>query len=285
MILKRKGARRRGDVPAEVLRLLKAGEIETVNLMEWLAADMALLAASVAGTVRSERLALELQSAAMAMPGQGVTRRLALAGRAIARSAVGPNDPDFLSLATHRSDLVRQWACYAVNDGLVERSLDERLAMTKPFAADSNMSVREAAWMAFRPYLQVRLTECVPKLALLARDDDANIRRFAVEVTRPRSVWGAHLGELKRAPRVGLPVLESVHRDPSRYVQLAVGNWLNDAAKSQPDWVSDLCARWSVSGDKATAAIVRRGMRTVLSKEREQDGAEGTLLSLNGRMQ
>lgn len=279
-LLTRKGARRLGDVPGDVLRLLEQGSVETVNLMEWLAADMSALAISVANKVSSTRLKDELLLAGGEMAGLGVTKRLAMAGRAIARSTSGADDADFVALATHRSDLVRQWACYAVNDPSVPRSVSERLFLTKQFAADSNMSVREAAWMAFRPYLQIHLPECLRLLSVLVEDANPNIRRFAVEVTRPRSVWGIHLVELKRAPQIALPILESVKEDGSRYVQLAAGNWLNDASKSQPAWVSELCARWSVADSKATRAIVRRGMRTVLSTGRKREGAEDTFLSL-----
>ena len=44
----RKGATRMGSVPTAVLRELSKGSIETVNLMEWLAADMGKLARTVA---------------------------------------------------------------------------------------------------------------------------------------------------------------------------------------------------------------------------------------------
>ena len=42
----RKGARRIAEVPAEVLAAISVGAAETVNLMEWLAADMSMLARS-----------------------------------------------------------------------------------------------------------------------------------------------------------------------------------------------------------------------------------------------
>ena len=38
-ILERKGTRKAEDIPAQVLELLHAGVIETVNLTEWLAID------------------------------------------------------------------------------------------------------------------------------------------------------------------------------------------------------------------------------------------------------
>jgi 3-methyladenine DNA glycosylase AlkC len=261
--LERKGARRIGDVPQPILAQLAAGKIETVNLMEWLAADMPALARNVAAQLTSDRLRSALCRAASEMEQQTITTRLAVAGRAIAETAPDFEGPDFRSLAAHASDLVRQWACYAANDRGVRRSLAERLTLTLAFAADRNMSVREAAWMAFRPHIRATVGEAMALLEPVSRDPDANLRRFAIEATRPRSVWGLHISELKRHPEAALPLLENVRRDEARYVQLAAGNWLNDASKSRPDWVAEICSRWSTEGKPQTAVIVRRGLRTL----------------------
>jgi 3-methyladenine DNA glycosylase AlkC len=268
-----------GDVPAVVLKKLAVGEIETVNLMEWLAADMSALARTVARSlpIRSS-IRSELLDASEKMVGAGVTDRLRVGGRAIAAGA-GAASAEFRLLATHNSDLVRQWACYAVNDSLLGLSVSERLDATLPFAADRNMSVRETAWMAFRPHLATEFETVLPMLTDLAADSDENIRRFAVEVTRPRSVWGAHLAALKREPGLAVELLEQVKADSSRYVKLATGNWLNDASKSQPDWVLATCERWSAGGDQHTRFIVRRGLRTISKQQKETASTELPLVA------
>jgi 3-methyladenine DNA glycosylase AlkC len=248
------------DVPPAVLQALAAGEIETVNLMEWLAADMASLARKVGAEIGGGA-GTALADASADMMGAGVTDRLRAGGRAIAKAAWGT--PAFARLARHKSDLVRQWACYGVNDSSLSLSLDDRLRETLPFAADSNMSVRETAWMAFRPHLAEYFEEALPLLEELALHADANIRRFAVEVTRPRSVWGAHLPVLKCDPERAVRLLDRVKEDPSRYVKLAVGNWLNDASKSRPDWVVRTCRRWDDVENPHTRFMTKRGLRTL----------------------
>lgn len=250
------------DVPPLVLADLSAGRCETVNLMEWLATDMTVLARTVAAELRDEAVSEALRSASVLMPGLGVTQRLLIAGAAVARSTE-ISGPAFRRLAEHRSDIVRQWACYAVNDAGLALGLDVRLARTLEFAADPNMSVRETAWMAFRPHLAADIERGLMLLEPVSRHEDGSIRRFAVEVTRPRSVWGAHLESLKRNPGAALELLENVKTDPSRYVQLAAGNWLNDASKTRPDWVEELCARWSTDESAPTRHIIRRGLRSL----------------------
>jgi 3-methyladenine DNA glycosylase AlkC len=284
----RKGARSLAAVPDSVLAALAQGSCETVNLMEWLAADMSLLAAGVAqefapGPVQDCLIGISPQLA-----GRSILQRLKMLGSGLAHAGVQIGDDHLERLATHKSDLVRQWACYAVNadafagtasgrhrrprdlSGAIRHSVADRIGWTERFAADPNMSVREAAWMAVRPHVANDLSSAMLILTELAGSSDPNIRRFAVEVTRPRSVWGAHLGDLKARPQIAVGLLERVKSDPSRYVQLAVGNWLNDASKSQPRWVQATCAKWGRSKSKETQAIVRRGLRTIRALENSQ---------------
>jgi 3-methyladenine DNA glycosylase AlkC len=261
----RKGARSLATVPATVLASLASGRSETVNLMEWLAADMGHLAANVAREFDSGPIRDCLHRIAPQLAGRSILQRLKMLGSELARTGLRIGDSHFDRLAAHGSDLVRQWACYAVNAesfagtagrapghttldlaGAVYHSVADRIDWTMQFAADPNMSVREAAWMAVRPHVANDLRFAMPVLIELAGSSNANIRRFAVEVTRPRSVWGAHIDDLKARPQIAMDLLNRVQNDPSRYVRLAVGNWLNDASKSQPRWVQEVCANWAI---------------------------------------
>jgi 3-methyladenine DNA glycosylase AlkC len=132
------------------------------------------------------------------------------------------------------------------------------------FAADPHFGVREIAWMAVRDEIAADVAGAVGLLQPWALHADANIRRFASEATRPRGVWCAQIEALKQQPWRGLSLLEPLRADPSRYVQNSVANWLNDAAKTQPDWVREICGRWSrESPGAATTYIVRRGQRSL----------------------
>jgi 3-methyladenine DNA glycosylase AlkC len=266
----RRGARRKADVPEPVLFALAQGKTESANLMEWLATDMAALARTVARRSPSKLLRAALLDAADQMGELGILGRLELAGQAIAKTIKDFENRAFLALSGHRSDLVRQWACYAVTSKHSTLSRNERLEWTLRFAADGNMSVREAAWMAYRPHLQKDLLPVLQLLERVSKSLDANLRRFSVEVCRPRSVWGSHIHDLKQNPSRALPILENVRSDQSRYVQLAAGNWLNDASKTRPDWVRDLCARWTRDGRPFSHVIVKRGLRTLEAADGDQ---------------
>jgi 3-methyladenine DNA glycosylase AlkC len=276
---RRTGATRRDQIPADVREELNRGTLETATLAEWLAVDMEVLFRSVMRDVGLSRWRARLLKSTRGVNALGVTRRLECIGRAI--HEVIQETTHFESvlgaMKSHRSDVVRQWATYAAAADS-SRTVASRIQAMRPFAADRNMSVRECAWMAVRPVLVLRTVECLAVLEPLAHDSDPNMRRFASEVSRPRSVWCHHAPLLKAAPDLAHAVLDPLKADPSVYVRLSVGNWLNDASKTRPDWVQRTCRRWLlVSDSPATQHIVRRGLRT-LAKAGLQS-SEGTKLT------
>jgi 3-methyladenine DNA glycosylase AlkC len=166
------------------------------------------------------------------------------------------------ALATHPSDIARCWAAQWVM--FASMPLDEKLQAVRRFAADPHFGVREVAWMAVRDEIARDVDEAVRLLLPWPHDADANIRRFASEATRPRGVWCAQIETLKREPWRGVTLIEPLKNDPSRYVQNSVANWLNDASKTQPEWVEEVCTRWErESRTAATTYIVRRARRSM----------------------
>ena len=259
----RRGLRRLSDIPDSVRGLLSSGATETANWTEWMATDMCELARTVAAETKHKKLSTALLNASHRAEGKGILNRLTIFGDAVSFGVVDFEDPAFLEVQTHRSDVVRQWGAYAVNEPSRRLTLAKRLKLTIAFAADLHMSVRECAWMAFRPHLAAKLADGLRRLEPFSHARNANVRRFSIEVCRPRSVWGTHIAVLKSNPEMARALLENVNQDPSRYVRLAVGNWLNDASKTRPDWVREICSRWASRDHAHTTAIVRRGLRTL----------------------
>lgn len=88
-----------------------------------------------------------------------------------------------------------------------------------------------------------------------------------MECTRPCGVWTKHINILKQTPELAMPVLELLKNDSSRYVQNALGNWLNDSSKSQPEFVIELTNKWAKeSNTKNTQYIIKRALRTLNKK-------------------
>lgn len=264
----RKGARRRSEIPNEVLEALNKGKIETVNLVEWLAIDMQVLLCNVLLDVGLETRIDEFQQEALRLKDEGITTRLKEIGKAFFHTCTLSENRSYVfeALASHPSDMARAWACFAVAADQ-RLSLPERLPTMRRFAADRTVSVRECAWDALRPYLVKDLEKSFELLVPWVKDTDANIRRYAVEATRPCGVWCKHILALKENPEPGLTILEFVRSDPSNYVQRSVANWLNDASKSRPDWVMNVCKRWQEeSPTKETDWIVKHALRTLRKK-------------------
>lgn len=263
----RKGAKRRSEIPAEVVAALNRGELETVNLVEFLVIDQTRLLKSVLTGLGIDQPAhrRRLIAAATAQAEVGIMRRTAEIGRAF--FATIANHPRFAEvyqlMVSHRSDIVRCWAAYmdAADDTL---SFPGRLKRVKPFATDNNPGVREVAWISLREVAAEPLVDEIERLHSWAKSKNHRIRRFAIEITRPRGVWCRHLPKLKNRPEIALPLLSLCCQDPEKYVQDSVANWLNDASKSRPDFVLETCQQWQAESDcKATARITHRAMRTL----------------------
>lgn len=260
----RKGARTIATISAATLRELNAGRDESRALVEWLAVDPAKLWKAVAGDVglpadrevQAELRELSGAKAIARMRGVGALVDRVLSGRADREAVLG-------RLALHRSDVVRAWACYATV-APPRRTLKGLLPKVAPFACDPNMAVRECAWEALRPRVLADLPAAIELYLPWTARRETGLRRCAVEGTRPRGVWTPHAKALIADPEPGLVLLEPLKADPERYVQDSVANWLNDASKSEPDWVRDVCRRWlRESESQATAYIAKRAQRSL----------------------
>lgn len=267
-LLCRKGAPRIADIPPDVLAALNHGLVPTVNLTEFLAIDLAQLAPAVAGHMGLDSHAQRLSDTLVMLPALKPMKRHDHVARALYDLAAAHPQRDAVShaLATHASDVARCWASQWV--GFSGSDFAGQLQAARRFAADCHFGVREIAWMAVRDALIAAIAkspaDTVAQLVPWVHDGDANIRRFASELTRPRGVWCAQIEAFKTQPWLALPLLEPLRADPSRYVQNSVANWLNDASKSQAAWVQDLCTRWSMAPTHAaTVYITRRALRTI----------------------
>lgn len=238
-----------------MLAKLNHGEMETRTLVESLAVDFAVLMRVTAPSV--PKPAVDEMRAAREL---GFTHRMAIAGRLLL-AHLGP--VGYLTLARHRSDIVRGWAAYLLA-GSPDLSLGEQLQLIRLLANDRHMGVRECAWLALRPTIAAQIDLAIDLLEAWTVSVSPFLRRFASEATRPRGVWCRKIDLLVKQPALGLAVLEPLRADPHPYVQDSVSNWLNDAAKSRPEWVRATCARWQQeSPSAATARICRRALRNL----------------------
>jgi 3-methyladenine DNA glycosylase AlkC len=262
--LHRKGAPKPALVPPEVLSLLECGALSTVNLSEWLAMNQLSLATHLLREWGLDALSQTLAERVHAGAGHTAPARIqAIACFFNGHVATRFGSAFWHAMAVHPSDMARCWAVTMVG-AQEDVSLGYLLRLCRPFAADVHFGVRELAWLALRPHISAHLDKSIAILSLWAAHPNKNLRRFASESTRPRGVWCAHIKALKENPALAEPILEPLKDDDALYVQLSVGNWLNDAGKTRPDWVVSTCERWlSVSPVKATRHIVKRGLRNL----------------------
>ena len=258
-ILERKGAIRVAEVPKNVLKLLNQGKIETKNLCETLAVNQVLLYKNVLKELKIDKkeyrdLFKKSDAKIMTLLRQG----------ALAFFTISKKEENILpKISNHQSDIIRSYATF-ITVHLKACSFSKRAKLIEPFAADSHVSVKECAWMSLRPFIVEDFKKALPTLKKWAKSKDANIRRCAIEATRPRGVWCEHFELLKQKPELAESLISIVHNDQSKYVQNSVANWLNDASKNKPKFVRNTIKKWTkMSDSRQTAYITKRASRTL----------------------
>jgi 3-methyladenine DNA glycosylase AlkC len=262
--IKRKGSRSTKEIPKEILEQLNNGQIETANLVEWLAVDQRLLLENLLKQTNRIKYLKPILSNIEALKKQTVNTINEAIGTGIFEEATKNNDAEILDIiSTHQSDLIRCWATYTIGKN-PKLNVKQMLEKIQPFSADKHFGVREICWLAVRQTISKNLPESLEILSKWTSNEDENIRRFASEATRPRGVWCEHIEELKQKSELGLTILEPLKSDKAKYVQDSVGNWLNDASKTQPNFVKNLCEKWKKeSSTKETAYIIKKALRTI----------------------
>lgn len=262
--IKRKGSRSTKDIPEDILEQLNRGEIETANLVEWLAINQRLLLENLLIQINRKEYLKPILTDIDELKKQTVNTVNEAIGTGIFKQATINNDSEILKIiANHKSDLVRCWATYTIGKNS-KLNVKEMLNQIQPFAADKHFGVREVCWLAVRQTISRNLNESLEILSKWTIHQDENCRRFASEATRPRGVWCEHINELKQNPELGLIILEPLKADKSKYVLDSIGNWLNDASKSRPEFVIELCKKWEKeSNTKETAYLLKKALRTI----------------------
>ena len=223
--------------------LIDQGKLETRNLAECLAVDQLALATVLASEVpaglgeRLCRMAEQTQEL-------GLSKKVAAIGLALGRwleeVELASRQQSLERLAGHPSDTVRSWAAFA--QAHLSCALDPEAALLAQlrFARDPHFGVREWAWIALRPCLSRDLGAALALLARHGDSDDPLVRRFCIEILRPRGVWCEHIAALKAEPEMAEALLVPHLAETEKYPQDSVANWLNDASKTRPDWVRQL---------------------------------------------
>lgn len=251
---------RRADVPALLLKRLNKGEEEALTLAEMLAVDLSLLMKNAFPDVAKDSLSPLHPNSDI-----GWLQKTRLAGNILYQTH---GKRGLQKTLRHSSDQVRGWGA-ALVAAIPDLCLEERLSLIRPIADDPNPGVRETAWIMLRPHLADNICASLNILMPWTKEDAENIRRYASEITRPRGVWCTHIPLLRQKPELGLPLLEKLKSDPSRYVQNSVANWLNDASKDAPDFVRHVCKKWQKENtSKETAYICKRALRTLNKKDK-----------------
>jgi len=264
---KRKGYSKRSDVPPEIVQQLSRGQGASQTLAESLVVRHSVLLGELCETIpNSQREAVDGYEGILAKMRAGAELLVRYGGEKLLAATMDSPSDTALGYVAFAYGLTGEAA-----GPLADWTLTRRLAAVRPLAEHAHYGVREWAWLGIRTCAAAEIEHALVLLSPWTGEASAGLRRFASELTRPRGVWCKRIPELVASPQMGLTVLKPLRADPEKYVQLSVGNWLNDASKDNPDWVRSIAAEWNskkatAASRAATAAILKRGLRTLADR-------------------
>lgn len=167
--------------------------------------------------------------------------------------AAGVSNDFGLHIYSPHSDYVARY-CRTSED--LDRALDALRTFTRYFSAED----------AVRYFLNDFPEQTLSAVTAWAQDQDYRVRRLSSESTRPKLPWSPRISLPVDA---GLPILERLYADPSRYVTQSVANHLRDIAGTDPDLVLATLIKWRAdqrTDDKQLAFIAREALKTRLKE-------------------
>ena len=147
----------------------------------------------------------------------------------------------------------------AVRHGLeahTARALDLLKEATKRFSME----------LSIRAFLNERKDETLERMRDWCQDDNYHVRRLCSEGTRPKLPWAK---AVDLAQDQTLPILNTLHADPTRFVTRSVANHLNDIAKTDPAIVVDTLTSWRKAKQqeqKELAWMTQHALRTLVKQ-------------------
>ncbi len=117
-----------------------------------------------------------------------------------------------------------------------------------------------------RTFLNTYPAETMKAVTRWSQSKHYHVRRLASEGTRPFLPWACRIGI---DPKSVVPILDTLHADPTRYVTRSVANHMNDLSKIEPALVVKTLKRWQKAdqqGEKEMQFIVKHSLRTLVKE-------------------
>jgi 3-methyladenine DNA glycosylase AlkC len=150
------------------------------------------------------------------------------------------------------------YSAFVAANGRTEKHL------TLSLNALAEITTRFSAEYSIRPFIDAFPDRLHQQLLIWADHPHYHVRRLVSEGSRPRLPWG---GKLQVPTTYGLPLLDELRNDPTRYVTRSVANHLNDIAKDQPHVVIEILKNWSNQNPKRVSEhnfITKHALRTLV---------------------
>ncbi|WP_234021398.1 DNA alkylation repair protein [Streptomyces sp. 142MFCol3.1] len=160
------------------------------------------------------------------------------------------------------------WLIWPVTSAIATKAVAERSddAFDDAMAILAGLTGRLTSELALRTLLRHNLDRALGIIEEWTGSPDPDVRRLAVEGTRPYLPRALRVPELITLPGATVAVLDALYGDESEYVRRSVADHLHDVSRDHADLAVTTARRWLAAPAPTTGRLVRHGLRSLVKR-------------------
>lgn len=127
--------------------------------------------------------------------------------------------------------------------------------------AIEELTKRNTGEYAIRPFIKQYPSQTLKQMKQWAKSDNFHLRRLASEGLRPKLPWATKLDLFIENPKPVFQILETLKKEPIKFVKKSIANNLTDYIKVNPTSTFEFIEKWKSIDNEHTQWIINYATR------------------------